>query len=219
MEAIEKYFDGLSAEQLGRLEELGRVFREWNARINLVSRKDIESFEEHHLLHSLALAKVNGWYRPGVRVLDVGTGGGLPGLPLAILYPEAKFFLCDSVGKKIRAVADMARELGLDNVQAVHKRAEELESKWDFVIGRAVTALPRFLGWISKNIRAGGDRDFPNGVLYLKGDLYRDELESIGIKPYAVHDIHTLFPEPYFENKYIIHLTAKSVAHCKPVEE
>ena len=213
-ELLEQYFPELSSAQLDKLGQLESVFREWNSRLNLVSRKDMEAFVLHHLVHSLALTK---WiqFREGTRVLDVGTGGGLPGLPLAICSPQANFFLCDSITKKANAVTSMASELKLRNVQIINKRAEKLESSWEFILGRAVTSLPRFLGWIKDNIRKGGDQEQPNGVLYWKGSLFREELESLGIEPYKVYPIEELIPHEYFAEKYIIHLTREQVIRAK----
>jgi 16S rRNA (guanine527-N7)-methyltransferase len=217
---VARYFSELPTDQLDHLDQLEAVFREWNARINLVSRKDMDAFALHHMVHSLALLK---YIRipDRARVLDVGTGGGLPGMPLAICHPRAQFFLCDSITKKANAVQDMVTSLGLKNAHVVNKRAETLESKWDFVLGRAVTSLPRFLGWIRKNVRPGGSEDFPNGILYWKGSLYREELESVGIaEPFRVFSIEEHIPDPYFAGKYIVHLTrAQAMKAVLPEEE
>lgn len=211
---VATYFPDVDAAAQERLRLFTEMFKEWNARINLVSRKDIDAFEEHHLLHSLAVGRVAA-FPDRARVLDVGTGGGLPGLPLAILYPRARFFLCDSIAKKARVVGEMATALGLRNVEVVHKRAETLESKWDFVLGRAVAALPDFLGWIAKNLREGGSPECPNGVLYLKGTKYAEELESLGIKPFCVTELRTVVDRPYFDEKFLVHLPAGAVRRCR----
>lgn len=207
---LEHFFPEISGDQRARLARLEQCFREWNSRINLVSRKDMDAFVLHHLVHSLALSK---WvaFKPEARVLDVGTGGGLPGMPLAILYPKARFFLCDSITKKARAVEAMVAELGLGNVAVVNKRAEKLESRWDFILGRAVTSLPVFLGWIRDNIRRGGDKACPNGILYWKGSLYREELDGLGIEPHAVYPVGESITDPYFAEKVIVHLSREQV--------
>lgn len=197
----------LTARQVEQLQALASLLREWNARLNLISRKDMDALERHHLTHALLMARLLPW-PPRTRVLDVGTGGGLPGLPLAIVFPEVDFFLCDSVAKKTQAVTAMAEALGLTNVTVINKRAETLESTWEFIIGRAVTALPAFLVWTTKNLRPGGAPDFPNGVLYLKGTRYQEELESLGLEPFRVHDLGEDSDDPYFIDKFLVHLKA-----------
>ncbi|MEX0322034.1 MAG: 16S rRNA (guanine(527)-N(7))-methyltransferase RsmG [Puniceicoccaceae bacterium] len=215
---LETSFPEFSPECIEKLATLEKEFRLWNSRINLVSRKDMDHFVLHHLVHSLALTK---WiqFPAGSRILDVGTGGGLPGMPLAICFGESQFFLCDSITKKAKAVEEMRASLDLNNVQVVNKRAEKLESTWEFILGRAVTSLPRFIGWIQGNIREGGCNEQPNGLLYWKGSLYKEELEQLEIEPFAVYPIWEKIPDPYFEEKYIIHLTREQVLAAKLPEE
>ncbi|HSH10054.1 MAG TPA: 16S rRNA (guanine(527)-N(7))-methyltransferase RsmG [Oceanipulchritudo sp.] len=215
---LTQYFPELDPKQVEALLRLETAFREWNSRMNLVSRKDMDHFVLHHLIHSLALTK---WIRfpDRTRVLDVGTGGGLPGMPLSILNPRVSFFLCDSIAKKAKAVQEMVTTLGLKNATVINKRAETLESKWEFILGRAVTSLPTFIGWIRKNIRAGGNAELPNGILYWKGSLYKEELEKLGIEPFAVYPIEERIPDPYFSEKYIIHLTREQAMQARLPEE
>lgn len=210
---------GLTTDQLVRLEAFESLFRARNEEVNLVSRKDMESFREHHLLHSLLVLPWAG-FQPGQRILDVGTGGGLPGLPLALCLPETRFHLCDSIAKKARVVESMREALGADNAVVINKRAETLESRWDFILGRAVTNLPRFLGWIRKNLRPGELASLPNGVLYWKGTRYGEELESVGLQPENVLDLgHATGGHPYFHGKYIIHLGVEQLQQAGLPEE
>jgi 16S rRNA (guanine527-N7)-methyltransferase len=195
---------GASLEQLGRLTAL---VRSWNERVNLISRKDVEQLEEHHLLHSLLLAKV---LRPaaGAHVADLGTGGGFPGLPLAIVFPEAKFTLVDSIAKKGRAVDDMATALELRNVRVIVERAEKLRDRFDYVLGRAVAALPEFLRWSAPLLRTGAKGSLPNGVLYFKGTLWREELAGTSTQPSRKWDLHEFVPREYFVGKFLLHFSA-----------
>lgn len=215
---LETYFPELPADKIQRLSLLESSFRDWNTRINLVSRKDMDDFVLHHLVHSLAITK---WiaFPERSRVLDVGTGGGLPGSPLAICFPQTQFFLCDSIAKKARAIESMVSEVGLKNVFVVNKRAEKLESKWNFILGRAVTSLPKFLVWIRGNLRRGDTAGLANGVFYWKGSLYEEELAGVGIRPHAVYPIHERIPHPYFEGKFIVHLTTQQVLDAKLPED
>jgi 16S rRNA (guanine527-N7)-methyltransferase len=201
----------LNAAQLEQLQRMEAAFRDWNSKVNLVSRKDMDAFVAHHLVHSLALALFVD-LPERCRVLDVGTGGGLPGLPLAICFPRAQFHLCDSIRKKALAVEGIVAASGVRNVTVINKRAELLESTWHYVLGRAVTSLPRFLSWIRKNIRpAAADSAIPNGVFYWKGSLWEEELASVGIEPLAVHTIGERIDDPYFEGKYIVHISREAV--------
>lgn len=150
-----------------QLEQLEGLYREWNEKINVISRKDIGELEIHHVLHSMAIAKVIS-FKPGTRVMDVGTGGGFPGIPLAILFPETDFFLVDSIGKKIKVVREIVTALGLKNVRAEQLRVEEVKEKFDFIVSRAVTAFPTFMSWTRNRIRKGGNNELPNGILYYK---------------------------------------------------
>lgn len=207
---VEAHFPAWTPAQHARLARYAALLREWNGRLNLVSRKDAAHLEEHHLLTALGLAKVVQWGR-GARVLDVGTGGGLPGIPLAIAFPQAKFFLVDSMEKKVKAVRAMVEALALTNVEVVHKRAETIESKFDFVVGRAVAPLPEIFGWVAKNLRAGAGHGLAAGFLYLKGDRFAEELASVGTAATQVWRLDTFFDRPYFADKYAVHVALEDV--------
>lgn len=199
---IPYYFPDLNEIQKQQLEQLKPLYEEWNAQINVISRKDMDNFYERHVLHSLALAKVIH-FKTGTTLLDVGTGGGFPGIPLAILFPKCKFHLVDSIGKKIKVVKGVADSLGLKNVTASHINAKQINNKYDFVISRAVTRLHPFIGWIKTNIKKKGFNELPNGILYLKGGDLKEELSEIN-KKYKLHSIPSYFEEEFFETKKIV---------------
>ena len=201
-----KWFPDLEQETWAKLEDYISLLREWNAKINLVSRKDTDRLEIKHLAHCLSLTKFLR-LMPRARVLDVGTGGGLPGIPLAICYPEARFTLMDSIGKKVMVVEDMVKRLGLPNAEVIQGRVEELPKKksYDFAIGRAVTALPTFFGWVQNKIAKGAKNSPANGILYLKGGDYTEELISSGLHPSKIWNLDELIPEAELGDKFLIH--------------
>lgn len=201
---IRHYFPELTEEKLQQLALLEESLRLWNERINLVSRKDVDNLEVNHLLHSLTIYKLVHFER-GTKVLDVGTGGGLPGLPLAILHPEAEFVLIDRIGKKVEAVKAMALKLGLRNVQALQMHARDIQGPFDFVVSRAVTRLPEFKQWVKGKISAVNKNAIANGILYLKGGEVEFELKEVRW-PATVYDLSKTFQEPWFETKKLIHL-------------
>ncbi len=199
---IEKYFE-LDTDQKDKFGALYPLFARWNERINLISRKDLPHFYLRHVLHSLAPAKLTG-FRPGARVLDLGTGGGFPGLPLAILFPKARFHLIDSIGKKIRAVQAIATELDLKNVSAEQVRAENHHDTYDFVVTRAVAPLPKLVRWSAGNIRPGNTHRVPNGLVALKGGDLSEE--TAGFDQVQIIPIARYFSEPFFETKKLVYL-------------
>ena len=202
MDFIEKYFPEFSEEQKQKFNKLEELFKAWNASINVISRKDIEFFREKHLQHSLSIAKIINFV-PGTKILDLGTGGGLPGLPLAIASPEVKFHLVDSIGKKIKVASAIAEELQLTNVKCEQIRAEEIKKQYDFIISRAVTALPDFMKYTEGRILEKSKNALPNGILYLKGGSYQHELDAIP-NLYRIFRISDFYHEEYFETKDII---------------
>ncbi len=205
MDIILKYFPDLNPVQREKFEYMGRLYTEWNEKINVVSRKDIHSLFEKHILHSLAIAKVIS-FKKGTSILDVGTGGGFPGIPLAVLFPEVEFHLVDSIGKKIKVVNAVADALELKNVLSEQKRAEELKQNFDFIISRAVTAFPKFVSWVKGKTKHDQKNAMPNGILYLKGGDFAEEIKPFG-KRASVYPISEYFEEEFFETKKIIHLS------------
>ncbi len=201
---VKKYFPNLSEKQLEQFELLFPLYTEWNEKINVISRKDIDHLMLHHVLHSLAIAKIID-FRPGTEILDVGTGGGFPGIPLAILFPECQFLLVDSIGKKIKVVEEVAKALGLLNVQAKHARAEDIDQDFEFVVSRAVTRITPFYYWVRKKISPNHFHALRNGILYLKGGDLTEELEEFG-KKHKLFDISTYFEEDFFETKKVLYV-------------
>lgn len=204
MEIIEKYFPNLTDEQKRQFGMLRELYAEWNEKINVISRKDIDNIYTKHILHSLAIAKVIT-FKEGTNVLDVGTGGGFPGIPLAIMFPEVNFTLVDSIGKKITVVQNVASVIGLKNVKAMQVRAEQLPENYDFVVSRAVTDIKTFCSWVWKKIAPKGRNALPNGILYLKGGDLTEELSTIPY-PRVVYDIPDFFDDEFFETKKVVYL-------------
>ncbi|MFT6815905.1 MAG: 16S rRNA (guanine527-N7)-methyltransferase [Sphingobacteriales bacterium] len=204
MNLIKEHFPTLSAKQYQQIEHAMELYQEWNLKINMISRKDMVNLEERHFLHSLGIAKVTS-FKKGTKILDLGTGGGFPGIPLAILFPEVDFHLVDCIGKKIKVVDTIADELNLVNVQADHKRAEELKSNYDFVVSRAVTRLPVIYNWINEKIFFKSNNEFKNGILYLKGGEIEDELAELG-KENTIYPLSEHFKQEFFETKFVVHI-------------
>lgn len=200
---ILKYFPELSDLQKEQFARLETVYREWNEKINVISRKDMDSLYEKHILHSLGIAKVMA-FEPDTKILDVGTGGGFPGIPLAILFPEAHFTLIDSIGKKITVVKAVSEEIGLQNIEAVHGRAEELKQKFHFVVSRAVTQMPEFLRWMKGKFEKEQFNSRHNGVLYLKGGDLAEELAGLRCE---IFQLKHFFEEEFFETKKVVYLS------------
>ena len=203
-ELIVKYFPDLTAQQLQQFNRLPQLYEYWNNQINVISRKDIEQLFERHVLHSLGIAKVIS-FLPGEKVLDVGTGGGFPGIPLAILFPETQFYLVDSIGKKIKVVNEVAGALGLTNVRAFHQRAEEINEKFDFVVSRAVTRLKEFYPWVKGKFNKQSKNTLPNGILYLKGGDLEQEIAESGLTVQQFY-LKDFFEEEFFETKQVVYI-------------
>lgn len=203
-ELIKKYFPIITEIQLHQFEQLFPLYVEWNEQINVVSRKDIDNLMLHHVLHSLAIAKFIE-FRPGTEILDVGTGGGFPGIPLAILFPESSFLLVDSIGKKIKVVEGVVEGLGLTNVRAQHVRAEDVDQDFEFIVSRAVTRLNPFYYWVRKKISPNHFHTKRNGLILLKGGDLREEIQELERKTKVV-DLPSYFDEPFFETKKLVYV-------------
>jgi len=204
IELILKYFPELSGQQIQQFSKLPQLYEEWNAKINVVSRKDIELLMERHVLHSLGIAKITS-FSPGSSILDVGTGGGFPGIPLAILFPECNFLLVDSIGKKIKVVQEVASALELKNVRALHERAEKINEKFDFIVSRAVTEFSEFYNWIKNKIAKQNNNEFENGILYLKGGDLTEELKQFRNRT-LIFELSNHFEEEFFETKKVVYM-------------
>ena len=200
---IEKYFGNLTERQREQFSRLGEVYAEWNSKINVISRKDMERIYLHHILHSLAVAKVCQ-FADGAEVLDVGCGGGFPSVPLAILFPNVRFTSCDSIGKKIRVVEGVCEAVGICNIRTVNGRVEQLKQQFDYIVSRAVTDMPTFVGWVRGMVRKGKKGSLPNGILYLKGGDLTEELKASHRKWERYH-ISEFFEEEFFETKQVVY--------------
>jgi len=206
MEEILKYFPDLSESQKNQFQNLELIYKDWNSKINVISRKDIDELYTKHVLHSLAIAKIQQ-FEPGTYILDVGTGGGFPGIPLAILFPETRFYLIDVILKKINVVKAVAENLGLTNVKAEQMRAENVKGDFDFIVSRAVTNMPDFVGWVKDKIKKNNKHELKNGILYLKGGDLTEELKDFPkAKEYNIADF---FANEFFETKKVVHLPLK----------
>ena len=206
MDSIRNNFPDLSEIQIKQFSQLAELYEYWNAQINVISRKDIDALYLKHVLHSLGIAKVQD-FQPGSKILDVGTGGGFPGIPLAILYPESEFLLIDSIGKKIKVVEAVAEAIGLKNLKAVHGRAEKVEGEFDFIVSRAVTNMDDFVKWTRRKILKKQRHELKNGILYLKGGNLDEELQNF--PKASIYDLSTIFEDPFFETKKVVHIPIK----------
>ncbi|HYD91046.1 MAG TPA: 16S rRNA (guanine(527)-N(7))-methyltransferase RsmG [Flavobacterium sp.] len=206
MQEIIKHFPNLTEAQTEQFAKLEELYKDWNAKINVVSRKDIDELYTRHILHSLGIAKVQP-FEPGSKILDVGTGGGFPGIPLAILFPESNFYLIDVIGKKIKVVQEVAKGLGLQNVKAEQIRAENVKGEFDFIVSRAVTNMPDFVKWVKDKVKKKQLHELKNGILYLKGGDLTEELQDF---PKAtLYNLSDYFEDEFFETKKVVHLPLK----------
>lgn len=213
-EIINHYFPGLTKLQQEQFRLLGELYQDWNKKINVVSRKDIDELYIRHVLHSLGIAKVMT-FQPGTRILDVGTGGGFPGIPLAILFPEIHVTMVDAIGKKIRVVQEVVEGLGLSNTRALHTRVEDLEEQFDFIVSRAVAAMPTFVHWVKGKISKQSEHPLKNGILYLKGGDLTQELKTY--RNAKIYNLSNYFSEEFFETKKVVYLPLKFQGHLNAI--
>ena len=206
MELIKKYFPELTEDQLSKFEKLEDLYKDWNLKINVVSRKDIDELYLRHVIHSLGIAKVQE-FNPGSKILDVGTGGGFPGIPLAILFPESIFHLVDSIGKKIKVVDEVSEGLGLKNVRSFNQRVEELDGNYDFIVSRAVAIMPTFVRWVKGKIAKDSNHNRKNGILYLKGGDLSEELKDY--RTAEIFELSDFYEEEFFDTKKVVYLPMK----------
>lgn len=204
MDTLKKYFPNLTEQQIEQFSRLKELYEEWNSQINVISRKDTENFYERHVLHSLAIAKIME-FTDGSEIMDIGTGGGFPGIPLAILFPECHFTLVDSIGKKVKVANEVANSLKLKNVTTIHERAEKIPQKFDFIVSRAVTAMPDFVKWTKNKFKPKNNNPLANGILYLKGGDLKEEMKTVN-KFYKFYDIPEFFSEEFFETKKVVYV-------------
>ncbi|MCB7481457.1 16S rRNA (guanine(527)-N(7))-methyltransferase RsmG [Christiangramia sediminis] len=206
MELVKKYFPELTEDQISKFEKLGDLYKDWNLKINVVSRKDIDELYLRHVLHSLGIAKIQN-FKAGSKILDVGTGGGFPGIPLAILHPESTFHLVDSIGKKIKVVDEVSEGLGLKNVTSFNQRVEDLEGNYDFIVSRAVAIMPTFVRWVKGKIAKENKHERKNGILYLKGGDLSEELKDY--RTAKIFELSDYFEEDFFDTKKVVYLPMK----------
>jgi 16S rRNA (guanine527-N7)-methyltransferase len=206
MELILKYFPNLTEDQISKFKKLESLYQDWNLKINVVSRKDIDELYLRHVLHSLGIAKVIT-FNDGSKILDVGTGGGFPGIPLAIMFPNCSFHLVDSIAKKLKVVDEVVEGLGLTNVKTTHSRVEDIHDTYDFIVSRAVAAMPTFVHWTKGKIAKKQNHELKNGIIYLKGGDLTEELQDY--KTAVVYNLNEFFEEDFFETKKVVYLPIK----------
>lgn len=206
MDLVLKYFTNLTDDQISKFKQLEALYQDWNLKINVVSRKDIDELYLRHVLHSLGIAKVVE-FKDGSKILDVGTGGGFPGIPLAIMFPNCSFHLVDSIAKKLKVVDEVVEGLGLTNVKTTHSRVEEIDGTYDFIVSRAVAVMPTFVHWVKGKIAKQQNHELKNGILYLKGGDLSEELQDY--KTVTIYNLSDFYKEDFYETKKLVHLPLK----------